>query len=352
MIEILSSSGFVELSNIRRTQSKIIELNFESGKMLRCSPDHLLKTNTGFQRADSLSAYDVIETADGDDRISSMSESGDVDFVYDVCDVGDYYANGISSHNCEFLGSSNTLFSSECLHYLSWEDPISIIEFNPGSCFKIYDMPKENHSYCVCVDVSEGTENDHSVVNVIDITEAPYHQVAIYRSNTIDPVLFSDIVAEIGNRYNEGFIIIENNSVGKMTADRLFYDNEYENILSTKKSDSDKISETSLSIGIRTTKKTKVIGCSHLKSLVEKKILIIHDYDTIQECFTFVRSAGSYAAEKGKHDDCIMTLVLFAWLVNQEYFKDLTSMDSKELLKEKETWEMPIGFVNDGIQVF
>ena len=60
---------------------------------------------------------------------------------------------------------------------------------------------------------------------------------------------------------------------------------------------------------------------------MENDKLVIEDYDTIVELSSFISRKNSYAAEEGSHDDLVMCCVLFAWLVRQEYFKDLTDTD-------------------------
>jgi hypothetical protein len=52
-----------------------------------------------------------------------------------------------------------------------------------------------------------------------------------------------------------------------------------------------------------------------------------------------------------------MGLVLFAWLTEQQYFKDLTDINTLMTLREKtdEEWESdftPFGFVEDGHDIF
>ena len=75
------------------------------------------------------------------------------------------------------------------------------------------------------------------------------------------------------------------------------------------------------------TKGTKKIGTSNLKSLVEGDKLIINDFDIISELSTFISRGKSFEAETGSHDDLVMCLVIFSWLANQRYFKELTNVD-------------------------
>ena len=69
---------------------------------------------------------------------------------------------------------------------------------------------------------------------------------------------------------------------------------------------------------------------------------------------TFVAHGQSYQAEEGCHDDIVMTLVLFGWMIEQRYFKEVTDMDLREKLhaeqlQEMEESVMPFGFIQNGI---
>ena len=75
-------------------------------------------------------------------------------------------------------------------------------------------------------------------------------------------------------------------------------------------------------LGVKTTKRVKSIGCSNLKTLIENEKLEIPDLDTIEELGTFIAKGNSYEADEGAHDDCVMTLVLFSWFSKQEMFSE------------------------------
>jgi hypothetical protein len=75
----------------------------------------------------------------------------------------------------------------------------------------------------------------------------------------------------------------------------------------------------------------------NMKALIENSKLIINDFDLLSELTTFISKGTSYEAEYGKHDDLVMCLVLFAWMTNQNYFKDLLETDvRKNLMEERE----------------
>jgi len=74
--------------------------------------------------------------------------------------------------------------------------------------------------------------------------------------------------------------------------------------------------------------------------------LIIQDFETISELSTFISKGSSYEAEEGSHDDMVMTLVLFAWMTNQQFFSELTNVDIKaklyqEQMKQIEEEQLP-----------
>jgi hypothetical protein len=71
----------------------------------------------------------------------------------------------------------------------------------------------------------------------------------------------------------------------------------------------------------------------------------------MRELVTFVSKQASYEADTGHNDDLVMCLVLFGWLSTQSYFKDLTDLDIRKTLFQKqidaiEEDVMPFGFLN------
>lgn len=252
-------------------------------------------------------------------------------------------------YDCVFEGSSNTLIEGWKLQQLTYVNPIATDEH-----FKIYEQPDPDGTYIATVDVSEGVSQDYSVVHVFNVSKTPYTQVAIYRDNTVAPMLFSDTVFKIIKAYNEAYCIVEYNAIGKIVADSLYYEYEYDNMLSTVVKDADSVVSTAgRSVGLRQTKKTKAIGSSILKSLIESDTLLVRDYDTIMELSTFIKKGSSWQAESKKTDDIVMTMVMFAWFTGQTFFEDLMSDDIKSIIKKnyaamEDSQNSIFGFFDDG----
>ena len=194
---------------------------------------------------------------------------------------------------------------------------------------------------------------------MIDITEMPYKQVAKYRDNQIKPLMFPYVIKDAAESYNKAFILCEVNDVGDQVATGLHDELEYDNMLmcstSSRKGQfvgqnfSDKAAW-----GVKMQKNVKKIGCLNLKALIEEDKLIINDLDTIDELSTFISSGQSWESDDGKTDDLVITLVIFAWLCTNQYFKDLQDHDlRKKIFEEKLEREdkdiLPFGFVSLGI---
>ena len=107
-------------------------------------------------------------------------------------------------------------------------------------------------------------------------------------------------------------------------------------------------------LGVKMSVTVKKIGCSNLKTLVEEDKLMIADYDIISELTTFIQRRQSFEAEEGCNDDLAMCLVIFAWLVAQEYFKEMTDNDVRKRIYEEQKNQIdqdmaPFGFISDGL---
>ena len=254
---------------------------------------------------------------------------------------------------CEFIGSTHTLISATKLRTMVFKTPV----FSKNG-LDVYEEPIKNALYCMIVDTAQGKDQDYSAISIFDISQIPYRQVAKYRSNKISPMLYPDIIFHIGKKYNMSWVLLEVNDVGSQVAETLHYDLEYENIIvsSMKGRAGQQIGggfAKNIQLGIRTSKQLKRIGCSALKEMIESDKLIISDFDTISELTTFAVKNNSYEAEEGSNDDLAMTLVIFSWLVQQRYFKDLTDLDIRkkladEQMKALEEDLLPFGIIDDG----
>jgi hypothetical protein len=257
-------------------------------------------------------------------------------------------------YNCEFLGSSGTLIAGWKLKELVSSNPI--LQKDGLTQFRAVEP---NHVYMMVCDVSRGKGLDYSAFQLVDVTTMPYQQVGVYRNNAITPLDYADIIHRTAKAYNNASVLVEVNDIGEQVSTSLNYDFGYENVLFTENAGrSGKRITTgfgggSVDKGVRTTKIVKSIGCSILKLLIEQNQFVVNDINTISELGTFSKKGTSYEAEPGKHDDLVMCLVLFAWLSDQQYFKDYTNINTLMSLRDKTEDDIeqdlaPFGFVDSG----
>jgi hypothetical protein len=256
---------------------------------------------------------------------------------------------------CEFLGSVDTLVSAAKLRSLVYEDPI---KSNAG--LDIYEEPQKDHNYVLTVDVARGVEKDYSAFAICDTTSFPYRLVAKYRDNQIKPMLFPSVIKDLAVAYNKAYILVEVNDIGEQVGQILHMELEYDNVLMcTMRGRAGQLVGQGFSgkksqMGVKMSKTVKKIGCMNLKTLIEGDKLIIKDYDTISELTTFIQKANSFEAEGGCNDDLAMCLVIFAWLIAQPYFKEMTDNDVRKKLYEEQKNQIeqdmaPFGFISDGL---
>ena len=256
---------------------------------------------------------------------------------------------------CEFLGSVNTLISPAKLKKMVYETPIMK---NAG--LDIYENSIPEHNYLMTVDVARGLGNDYSAFIVYDITNFPYKVVAKYRNNEIKPMLFPNIIYDVARGYNNSFILCEVNDIGDQVASILHFDLEYDNVLMcSMRGRAGQIVGSGFSgkksqLGVRMTAAVKKLGCSNLKTLLEDDKLLTVDYEIISELTTFSQKHNSFEAEEGCNDDLAMCLVIFAWLVAQDYFKEMTDNDVRKRIYEEQKNQIeqdmaPFGFISDGL---
>jgi len=242
-----------------------------------------------------------------------------------------------------FFGTGDTLINAETLLGLRASNPQ---KYSEGGSFLLYQEPIKGHDYIMTVDVSKGRGQDYSTFNLIDISVRPFAQVAVYRNNTISPLLFPNFIYKYAKFYNDAYVVVESNDQGTVVCNGLYHDLEYENVHVES-------SVKANAIGIEVNRKTKRLGCSAFKDLLENNKIKVIDEQTILEISTFEARGQSYQASDGNHDDLVMNFVLFGYFVSTQYFSDMTDINLKDMIfkhkmREIEDDMVPFGIIDDG----
>lgn len=347
---IKSHDKFVPFIAIKQTQPKpTITLTFTNQQTITVGVDHMIECGNQFKRACQF--VPGTKLANGI-RCVSVKYNPNKTALFDIVQSYDhcYNTNGVVSHNCSFVGSSNTLIESHVLNTITHNNPLD--ERNGIRYFK---YPEKDHNYVMTIDVSRGRGLDYSAFSVIDITSMPYDVVCTFKNNKVSAnIEYPMIINRIGRLYNEALVLVENNDLGEAVGSSLWYDCEYENLVWTH---NEKIAGHGV-IGVKTTRKVKNTGCQALKELIDSHQLLINDYRIIQELSVFVRQKkGLYGAQDTSiNDDLTATMWLFGWLTQQTYFIDLTNTNTNQALgqrfKEQIDDYLPFGAVSDGVNDF
>jgi hypothetical protein len=249
---------------------------------------------------------------------------------------------------CSFTGSAKTLLDGHKLANIVFHEPIFVKDK-----LKIYEEPQKDHAYACTVDTSRGQHLDYSAFTIFDITKVPYRVVATFKDNTIGIMTYPYMVYNTVKQYNDAYCLVEINDAGQEIANVLFYEFEYPNVYFSHQ---DKMTEGQGHPGVRTTKKVKSIGCSVLKELIEGDQLELNSYDIVQELSIFEQKGASYAAADTQiNDDLTTTLWLFGWLTKQPLFADITNINIRKILAQKnEAYILenmtPFGEISDGLE--
>jgi len=257
--------------------------------------------------------------------------------------------------DCEFLGSIDTLINPAKIKTMPYMPPL---QSQKG--LDVFERPDPKKIYVCTVDVARGLNKDYSAFVIFDVTQMPFRVVAKYRSNDIKPLLFPNIIEKTCKAYNKAHVLVEVNDIGAQISDALHFDLEYENVLmTTQKGRAGQVlgqgfSARGSQLGVRMTKQVKKVGCSNLKTIVETDKMVVNDFNIIEEMSTFSRRHNSWMAEEGCNDDLMTCLLIFGWLSNQVYFKELSNSDVRSKLYEEqaniiEQDMAPFGFLDNGI---
>ena len=298
---ILTPEGFKSFYGIQKLKKECIKFYTENCT-IKVSTDHKFIVNNNVVYASDLTLDDYLETVNGLEKILKIEKHESID-VYDPIEVEStnhsYFANNILNHNCQFLGSSNTVVNVDILKNLfeTVKSEPDIVDLNER--LKIYERPIKGATYVLGVDPSKGVGKDDSVVQILKVDNLdPIHvaQVAVFKDNKTDTYEFSELVNRLSYYYNNARIFIENNAEGAPVVSHLWW--TYENMnLYSHGSDP----------GIRASKSTKTKAVLLMKRLLENYQLQLHDQETVKQLGSFIETKGKFYG-KDLPDDLVSGL--------------------------------------------
>lgn len=214
-------------------------------------------------------------------------------------------------YECRFVSSKATLINSIFLEAIPVEEPITVI----GDELSLFVDDLSGKNVVIAIDVGEGVGADYHVVQIFSLN--PLEQVAEFRNNTLTQTEFAkEIVKMVKLVFDMGaedvYWSLETNGIGRGVSNLL------ENTSNEALDRATFINqEDSKRPGITMTAKSKALGCSIMKDMVESERMKLKSERLLTELKFFIKAKGSFAAESGMHDDLAMGCVILC-LVLQE----------------------------------
>ena len=228
----------------------------------------------------------------------------------------------------EFLGSGETYFSSRTVRELTeqtmnnhpgkklfskWVNKQGFAstiepEDNKGALW-VWREPVDGREYIIGADCAEGQgeNNDNSCFQVID--QITCEQVAEFYSNTVPPNVFAQILREVAIYYNNALLVVENMGPGiavlNTLQNHLYYDNLYFD--STKGNPKP---------GVRIGHVNRPLFLESLQNRLINNSMRVNSIRFTNELGTFEYnpSTKKAQAQKGKHDDAIMSMSIALYI--------------------------------------
>jgi hypothetical protein len=210
--------------------------------------------------------------------------------------------------------------------------------------FTIWEDPIEGYEYSCGVDIGEGLGQDDSVifVNKIGRFGGPDEQVAIFRSNSIEPYDLAFYCNAIGRMYNNALMCIEYN-IFTTTGDRVRINYEYPNLF--RWLNPENINPLTNKWHWYTNHKSKPNLWQTGRHWLKAGIWIIHDPVFLAEMKTFQKDeddSQSASHDRGSHDDTLMCLPEGVMVTTSTGLKPIEEIEIGDLVLTHKGRFMPV----------
>ena len=204
----------------------------------------------------------------------------------------------LQEYECEFLGTGDTFVDGAILSHLA-EEVSQEYYTKYNNRMRVWKEPEPYYDYIIGVDTALGRDRDYSAAQVVNLYNGEV--VAEFYSNKTPINDFATILNAEGMYYNTANIVVERNTVGNHLLDLLYNELEYEHLWHDDKG----------LPGFQVTMRNRDVILSELEESIRTNVLKINSERTLNELNTFViNGSGKITADKGRHDDLIMSLSL------------------------------------------
>ena len=216
----------------------------------------------------------------------------------------------------------------------------NVKEFNVDGLWKVWEKPNRKNEYRIALDVASGTWLDHTVIQVIDVTE--WEQVAEWVHDLTPPEHVVSEIIQASENYNNCSVAPENNGVG-LSIVAVMKEKWYSHLL-TVESRFDNIRNTMVNkYWWSTNSKTKPKMLYDLKRDFENGEIKINSVDLLKE----MRSFSNFDIEHRnfnindtvtRHYDRVMAFAIANQMKNKFQGETGVSSTKKKKLVVKRAW--------------
>lgn len=220
---------------------------------------------------------------------------------------------------CNFNASGDTVIPPESIEWVGQGtfDPRQVEHWDRG--LHTWWPPEQQKRYFICADVSRGDGKDFSTASVWNAEEM--EQCAEYYGK-IPVEEFAHLLVDLGHRYNNALVVIENNNIGMACLEHMRLA-AYENLYYSSR-DANKPGEAvhaawggtsdRLVIGFTMSMKVRPLVISKLEEFVRNRAIGIRSKRLLEEMRTFIWDGGKPQAMKGYNDDAMMATAIACWI--------------------------------------
>jgi hypothetical protein len=309
--QIQTPSGFKNFSGMRKTtKSKVVQITFSNSKYLEASEDHkfIIEGKETFAK-DLYEGQELLPNI----FVAKLTTEEKDSILYDLTDVGEdslYIADGVISHNCDFMSSGDSVIEVENMAFYEETYVTEPMEKRgvDGNLW-IWESPDYQKSYMVVADVARGDSTDYSGFHVFDIESCT--QVAEYKGK-ISPKEYGNVLVGIATEYCDALLVIENANIGWSTIEQVL-SREYKNLYYSSRSDNEtvesymaKYERDKLVPGFTMSLKTRPLVIAKMTEYIRERSVIVQSKRLLAEMRVFIWRNGKAQAQSGYNDDLIM----------------------------------------------
>jgi hypothetical protein len=207
--EVLTDDGYKGFVGIKRSYAdEIYLITLSNGFSIKSTRNHVYPTDNGLMSSHELYRGVGLITNEGKSEVISVEIKEHNDYVYDLLEVaGDslYYANGVLTHNCSFLGSGDNVIDDKYVKRQERDNvrPPIRKEWIDGNMW-IWEDPIKDHQYILAADASSGSAADAAGICIFDYTTG--NQVAEYQGK-VAPDILGEMCAHYGGSYDAHVVV-------------------------------------------------------------------------------------------------------------------------------------------------